>query len=674
MGKKRKSHSKRSKNNNMKILGLVIGIVVAGVFVSSLSSITIIQGTAKSMIATSMADSSLELYIDGQLVDTGSPANGKTGIPADPAIWIDPAGHRVSIMAYTSDSWLSDWDGTPLPNGTYAASNLNWSLTVSNASGYIQEAVFQHVIYNTVEVVIRTGPAAVFNFVPTVHYLTPFAGTLYSGAWYQSKWAGEHATEDGLVDDGVMQSWPIYGDSWWARWPSRIYGEDVKGALTSIEWIGTGTYNALSPPGVMWQTNVMDTPFNSGQFQTANGHSPPSWNGGYPDKGDSRQAKITTSLVPVSFPNVDGARFDLSTQATILPDGSSMANQYVKYYMAGDPVDATVKLNVKGNSQTAKAYNVDYPFTLKNGTVVNVHVNTTNAVVGFSGSDPQGHNGTVGSTPATGLVPNINPATRIPTFDLTKRSDVKMNDPNEYNDWVITQTRTDNGVTTLSGGIDVKSYAFFDTQSANAVSSGYSASNTVIKNIDLTDVENGCGIPDNLNISDMVNMRPKITVADAYAYVAWSRSAQIAHDEFWSVKGDSDWHSEWYSANIAWPYGVNQTNAYYVRNFTYPVDIISEREAQAFDSKGHPIPLSSIFDNVNNSFFHDPRADKLNVTQISIDLTDPCNRATSLFDISSWGNGISCWWNHWWWVFAAIGAFAVAAIAIDLYAKIKRRH
>jgi hypothetical protein len=341
--------------------------------------------------------------------------------------------------------------------------------------------------------------------------------------------------------------------------------------------------------------------------------------------------------------------------------------------MAADAVDATVKLNVHGNSQTAKAYNVDYPFTLNNGTVVNVHVNTVNAVVGFSGADPQGHNGTVGSTPATGLVPNINPATRIPTFDLTKRSDAKNNNPYEYNDWVITESRADNGVTTLSGGIDVQNVEFFDFRPAIATTSGYSASNTVIRNINLVDIEGNCGIYDNLNITDTVTMQPKVTIADAYAYVAWSRGAQVANSVWNGVQFDDAWQSTWYSANIAWPYGVNQTNAYYIRNFTYPVDIISERQAQAFDSEGRPIPLSSIFDTANNSFFYNPRADNLNVTQTSIDLSDPCNKATSLFDFNSWGNGIACWWSRWWWVFAAIGAFIIAVIGINFYLRLRRR-
>jgi hypothetical protein len=639
MGKKRsKGKSKGKKSGpSFKVIGLVLVVAFLGIWIGSNFSLTIIQGTGASLTAVNVQRNSLDLFIDGQ--------NVSSALPDHPATWIDPSGQRVSIMAYTSDAWPSTWDGQVLPNNTLAPAAANWTLTISNASGYIQEAVFHHVMYYTVEACIRTGPQAVFNFSPITHYLTPFSGTMVHGMY------------DGT---GAWDTWyggaqPLNG--------AIVNGPDTQGALTMYDWRGAGQYTSLTlPTAPYWKTNVMGTPRHEGYDIPVS----------YPDRGDSKRAAITTSLVPVSYQNVDGNLFDGPTNTEILPDGSCSANSRVLDYMASKPTTVTAVLHVKGNSEEVKKYNVDYPMTLNNGSVVTIKVNTVSAVVGFSGADPLGHPGTNASAAISGLVPNVNPASRIPTFDLSKPSDANIADY-ASNEAFTTSETPSGSVQQVSGGVHCNNAMIFDTQAGSAASSGYNATNDVITNINLVDLAHNCGIPDNMSIMDSVVLQPEVQVGDVYAMVTWERAGERGENEWYGIQLDADWQTTNWSQEISWPYGANQTNMYYLRNYTFPVDVISERQAQAFDGNGHPILISSIFDTANNSYFYDPRADNINVTDTTIDLADPCNKATTLLDPSSWFNGLSCLWNHYWWILAAIGAFIVVGVCIDWYSKLRRK-
>ena len=643
--------------------------VIAGI---ALNSNIIFANTPKIFTAVNISKTNnLDLIVDNVVKDTGT--------KDDPAIWVDPSKQRVSVMAYCSDAWLSDSTGKILPNESLAPLFTNASLLINVGDNDVAyQQVYKYLVYYTVQAVVRTGPKAVFNFPAVNHVLSPFAGIKTNGGCMKYNGLFYFPDTPGFPG-GTLKDWfgtvysplPEYI-------PSSIYGVDVQ-ALTFTEWNGggSGRVTTTNPGKPTWQSNVMST-----SFQAGNDHSAPAWSGYYPDTGDQRMPRITTSLVPVSFPGADGVYYDSRIDSSFISgtSGPATSNARVLDWMGAKTTQCAIVIHINGNKQSVLGYNQTFAVTLKNGSKANVYVNTTSAAVGFNGQDDL-HNierGVSATSPISGIVPNINPANKVPKFDLSKPYDNAAYAHNG-NDMAQTQGAPVVQQLYLHGSIEAKHTAEYLTQdgAAMALPQPHASDDpyTHYTQIDISDVKNNCKLPSTLDIRDDLYMQPKIRVSDVVTHVHAERvGQQISRFNLWDGTPQNDFNEQWgpikdYDWDITYPYGVVQDNMFVTRNYTFPVTVVSERQFQLFGSTGKPIPISTIIDDETNAFWYDPRKDNLNVTQKTIDLADPCYNPPNLLAPNTWFNGVYCWWNtNQMSIFAGIGIIA-AIIGIGVFLK-----
>jgi len=506
------------------------------------------------------------------------------------ATYIDPNNIYSPIQAICSDTWLSDINAVPIPNGQSPAVQQTWSLPIYSGSNvYTIQVVYRYIIWMTVEVVIRTGPKNMFAYTPSTINVSPFDGVSVNGY---------NRYMPGLV----------------AVVPPAAY---TRGALTMWQY-SVPTIDGTAYPS--YQTNTMASPF--GWWTT----SPITTNAPY--------AAVTSSMLSYT----SWHEMVVSSMTPTFPTATVTKLQNMA---SAKPVLAEVTVHVIANTEQIRTYANDFTYTLANGTVATVSVDTVSAVVGFSGSP----NGLRSTGTYTGMVPNVNPIHQVPTFDL---ADTSVNQANGIGVNILASSSTttnmpDGGSRTITGSMVAQSVFSQEVLVAQHVvgtpsgtmqyTTGTPAENLVAPSvIDLTAISNNCNLPQTLDIKVSNMMGPRVTANGVFSTL----TTQSAYEKGGNPR---TWVIDTTTKNLQWAYGLQDDNTMTAQNFTFPVDIVSERSVQLFSSDGHPIDLETIVDTDGNAIFDDPRLNNLWVRQRIPDLPE--------FDLWSWL--LSLLLNMPWW-------------------------
>jgi hypothetical protein len=563
--------SKRTARKQAKIGGVITFIAIVCILSisigSSVNSAIMIANTPEDIVPTNLAANPITMdvfKINGQpLASNIIATNGK-------ATYNDPNNVYSPIQAICSDTWLSDINAVPIPDGHAPAVQQSWALPIYSGSHvYAIQVVYRYIIWMTVEVVIRSGPTNTFAYTPSTTYVSPFEGVSVNGY---------NRVMPGLV----------------TMVPPAAY---TRGALTMWQY-SVPTIDGTAYPS--YQTNTMASPF--GWWTT----SPITTNAPY--------AAVTTSVVPYTS-------WQDMIVATTNPAFSTLTESRLTTVASAIPVVAKVTVHVVANTEQIRTYGNDFTYTLANGTVATVSVDTVSAVVGFSGSP----NGLRSTGTYTGMVPNTNPIHQVPTFDLSDATVTRTNDIGA--DTAASSTTTnmpDGGSRTITGSMVARSVFTQEVLAARHVvgtptgtmqyTTGTPAENLEAPSvIDLTDVANNCTLPQTLDITASNTMGPKVTASGVFSQL----TTQSAYERGGYPR---TWVIDTTTKNIQWAYGIKADNTMTAQNFTFPVDVVSERSVQLFSSDGRPIDLTTIVDTDGNSIFADPRTNNVWVKQQIPDL------------------------------------------------------
>lgn len=547
-------------------------------------------GTSPTIFPTDVIGISMQVTpaSGGATLFSGSSAGNTPSIA-----WAPTTGKYAPVKAWLSDTWLSTTGGAYIAGNQTLTPIQAYLLGVANINS--TECIYRFIQPESFSFGIRTGPLITFNFQSTTNWLTPLA----------------------------TKPIPIYSYGNPTPQPDgNAYLTEARGSLCMYMWLSG--INGLGES--TYQTNTMSAS-NSFNPSAVYIHNPP--------VSSTPAAAIRESIVPCSWQSVQPAgqygsdynsAYDFST-----------ANQRVLDYCTVQPVNVVVTASVRANTEMQKAADVKIPYTFPDGTKGYIIESEVSAVVGFT--DYAGAPAITGQY--AGLVPNVNPANQIPTFDISQAKASQNNTP--VSD-IRGETPGHSGAPGLTGSVAIVGYdnsivqagaATFDTMSSNQT--------TTISGPDLgtatdNNLENNLGLPDGMIVSISNTLSPQVTVADAYTNVTWQSESQIDPAHTWQPVQTG-------TATIEYPYGASALNYCTVQNVTLNADIISEKNVQGFSANGVPINISSIIDTDRNSFWNNPLLDNYVVHM----------RNPTIVPLA--------WWE---WVLIAFGALALIYIVFEL--------
>ena len=579
---------KRGKSKTVKIVaGLASIAVLASLVGIALRSPVLIADTPETIVPTNIAANPITMDVytqDGGTLLRGGIASDSSG----KANYADPDSRYSPVQAMCSDTWLSDVFSVPIEDGYAPSFQESNALPVYDGEHvFTIQKVYHYVVWMSVESVIRTGPANSFAYTPSTTYVSPYEGYWISG-----------------IKPPVSLAW------------HAATGE-TQGALTMWQH---RSGNFLNP--VEFQTNTMDAlvygnnVWRSGDVGGMSTHGP--------------YAAITTSLIPHST----WQQYLVDRYYPVLQTNGWADDVWALQHMASaEPVKVEVTMRVDANSEQIRAYGNDFQYSLSDGTVVNVKVGTVSAVVGFSGY-PDGLRST---GTYTGLVPNTNPLHNVPNFGL---ADPTMDGGAAS---AAADLRSTSTSTPTQGGTPITIYGditplYSTPQQLYAPKMEIGTPRGSIPYttnepggpgsvLNLEDIEHNCGLPQQLTITTSNTMGPELTAYNTIAYLRY----QDAYEQ------NDAWKYDSVETYMQWCYGLQDDNVMIAQNFTFPVDIVSERAVQLFASDGSPIDLMTIVDTDINSIFNDPRLDEIHVKQTTPDLTRQCE-----FDILDIPGYVNC--------------------------------
>jgi hypothetical protein len=553
-------------------------IAFTSIILISFTSITLfsvmIANTPENIVPTNVAANPMTMEIykpDGTTLIQGgilTDASGK-------ASYVDPNKVYSPVQAICSDTWLSDINAVPITDGNSPGVQESFSLPIYDGDRvFTVQVVYHYIVWMTVEVVMRSGPANAFNYVPSTTIVSPLAGIAVNSFGQQA------------------------------------FASETLGALTMWKYD-----EYITPPvNTHYQTNTMNAPHLPGYTSAVSTHP--------------GAASVSTSLVP------HATWQEMLTTTPSNPSLSATTVAKLANIGSAKPVIAKVTMHVDANTREIETYANEYQYTLANGTTVSVNVDTVSAVVGFSGKP----NGLRSTGTYTGIVPNVNPLHQVPTFDLGNPSVVYANTA------AVNQpaTQTTPTLSTKSVRIDGSMVALATYQqeilAGQAVVGTPTGSMTYTTGtpaeeqtspaiLDLTDISGNCNLDQSLNVTVSNLIGPKLqsqnVVATLTSQMAYSISAVAPA---WTIDTTTQY--------LQWAYGLVADNNMIAQNFTFPVDVVSERAVQLFSSDGHPIDLTTIVDTDANSIFNDPRLDNIWVHQDTPDLPEYC--PSMWFDTWNW--------------------------------------
>jgi hypothetical protein len=584
--------------------GLAAIAVLAAIVGLSLASVTqIIGGTPESIVPTNVAATNpitMDVYTADQVTLL---QGGITAGAGGKANFVDP--NYSPIQAVCSDTWISDPAGAEVASGPVAPLWLDASYTRVTDDVTGETITFQmryhYVVYMTVEVVLRTGPANPPRGPAPATYISPCGADLY----------------------GRPGEFP--------------FNSEYRGALTRWDYLVKNM-----PPGTTqtrFKTNTMTGPRFNGQ--PAIGVQDPF-------------ARITTSFLQYS--NL-ADMYVLSETSSVLDYPATVSR--LKGVAPALPVHVDATVHVVGNTGRILGQNASFAYTLANGTAATATMKTKSAIVGFGMVGGMRETGTY-----TGIIPNVNPDHVPPYYDIT--------DPAFFNDGgrkpdtdefeagaATTPLEGGSGPLPLEGWIRIKNLApavILDPLATIGPVGTYPTPDIIMQRLDIN-----CNLPDTLDVAVSADMGAKLT-----AHVA---TAQLMSTMAWSDGPGSQWFETIDPEYIQWAYGMQVDNMMLAQNYTFPVDIVSERNVQLFSSDGHPIDLSTVVETDANALFMDPRVDQLYVCDYTpFGNPPPASCPFNIMDIPGWIACVVAKYAA--WIVAAL-VIVVAIAGLYVYAKLK---
>lgn len=404
------------------------------------------------------------------------------------------------------------------------------------------------------------------------------------------------------------------------------YNSEYNGALT--RW---SKKVPLQPPGnymYEYKTNTMDSP----NYRNSDATGPKPTHPPY--------ATVTTSMVP--YTTYTDMVVWSTTQAL-----SSATVAKLKAIAPVAPVKAEAIVNVVGNTQRIQQQNTSFAYTLSDGTAATVKMDTVSAIVGFGMTEPMVPSGTY-----SGVVPNTNPLHQIPEWDLDDPAFSSQHDPTPDAFSTGSQTTASAGNTvTIEGSIRINNIR--EDVLLPGTAELLPMPTYTPHFIEYENIENNCGLPAELGVVVSANMGAKqtvqVTTAELKSTLAWV----LTPSDLWSTRIDNKY--------LQWANGMVIDNMMLAQNYTFPVDIVSERAVQFFSSDGQPIDLSTIVDTDVNAIFNDPRVDELYVWDVT-----PWSGTTgcpfNILDIPGW---INCIIHQYAW--QIVTALVIVCVIIGLY-------
>jgi hypothetical protein len=612
--------SKKNKKTFQTILMIVSIFALVFVAGAGVSSTIMIANTPADIVPTNIASNPITMNVyrtDDTPLEIGIVAdvNGK-------ATYIDPDSVYAPIQAQVSDTWLSDVYAVPIPDQYAPAYQQSYALPIYDGDHvFTVEMVYHYIVWTTVEVVIRTGPANKFAYTPSTNYVSPF------------KLAVIHGQGD------IYKDFSAYAGMY------NTYASETQGALTMWQH-----YSGTWPNQIEFQTNTMKGKvWGSTIWRSAD----PGEQGPY--------AAITTSILPHAIWSemlVDSPSYtDLQRPEDVIA---------LKNMASAQPVRAEVTVHIDANSQQIETYNNEFQYTLADGTVARVAVDTVSAAVGFSGY-PDGLRST---GEYVGIIPNTNPLHQVPDFGLINITSVLNDEPD--NDAISlpavgTPTVVGSSIDlygwiepTLTSTQELYAPTYTIGEPRGSGDMHWTGANPggpgAVLDITPEGIDRNCGMQDTLDITATNTLGPKLT--------AYNTIANLRYQEAWEDYYNFWWQRVTYTY-LQWCYGLQVDNVMTAQNFTFPVDIVSERSVQLFSSDGAPIDLTAIVDTDMNAIFNDPRLDTIHVKQSTPIL---CN--FNLLDANTWLSWIVCsLGDNIWWVVAVL-IVIVFFIGLWLFGKI----
>jgi hypothetical protein len=317
------------------------------------------------------------------------------------------------------------------------------------------------------------------------------------------------------------------------------------------------------------------------------------WN--YPALVSSSKGTISSSLVPIYFPNLQATR----PAGAYTPSGAA---DYIKTHFGNQGLYVYPKINVRGLSNYIAYKGFSYNVTLPNGTVAITKIETQGANVGFVEARKTGFD-IKDVVPASNPV-GVNPNTYMIAGDTTKQVSKTMD----------TDKETSLTGYTLTGYIHPKPLEGY-TEPSQYLSDvlGYSTSlDGRSVQIVLDDTASNCGMDQNLVLTPEIALRPFTKIYWTKASVKWDSLLRTTWANIGTVRTEDRSHSG--TADVYWPYAVDVTNVFAITQFTFKVAVVTKNQISMVTSTGAPIDVEkAIMDFGSGAIIKNPNVDLTNV-------------------------------------------------------------
>jgi hypothetical protein len=319
------------------------------------------------------------------------------------------------------------------------------------------------------------------------------------------------------------------------------------------------------------------------------------WNNGAPYAVSALKATISSSLVPIYFPQIQSE----APAGAYTPSGASA---YLLNNFGNKEIYVYPNINVRGLSNYLSYEGFSYDLVLSNGTTIQVMINTRGANVGFTEVRKTGAD-------IKGLVPVTNPTgVNAKTYMVSGNTET----PQAKNIGIdIDQANAASGYA-LTGYIHPRpDQGYIETAGPFNDVPGYTTSlDGTTPQIVIDDPASNCGMPQDLLLQPEIRLKPFTEIMWTRADVKWDT---LRRTFTWGNQDDRTLSGT--AANIYWPYALNITNVFAITQYTYKVSVVTHNDISMVSSTGAPIDVAkTIRDFGSAAIIKNPNTDLADVS------------------------------------------------------------